>query len=229
MENVVRKLEKIIEDMEAAPRKAHGLVNMPKRSSNTKIKSITNPWAPGSAVATALDTFGARIEDAESRSKLQELRDEVKEALGAEAVDAAEGVYNAARLYRYLRINKMDVQDAKAMTIVNLNAREEFQMDAKRRLIVEQDLRFDTLPRMQEFIQVQPMNPMVGTSICGDHVGYVCWGSGVNFEGLKKSFTVEEYLDIVMYNIELARLRLDADCAIKGRDIAFVLLYDMGV
>ena len=79
---------------------------------------------------------------------------------------------------------------------------------------------------MQEFIQLQPFNPLVCTSICGHHVGYLCCGSGTDFEGLKNAFTVDEYIGTVLHNCEHARLCLDADCAIQGRDIAIVALYD---
>ena len=190
MENVVRKLEKIIEDSEAAPQKAHGPIVMVTGTS----ADVTSPWSSSSKVASAMQTLVSRIEDVELRTKLVELCKAVEADLGLQATDPASGVYNAARLLRFLYGSEKDVGDARTQTVLNFNARKEFEMDAKRELIVNNDHSFDTLPRLAEYRNFQPANQFVGRAKDGRVISYINFGSQCDLEGLKKAFSVEEYV-----------------------------------
>ena len=146
------KLETIVEEVETRPRKESSrdlgkvgprIISMGGQSSN--------PWGTESHVLTCLENFASRIENEENRTNLEDLRKEAEAVLGPEAVDPELGVYNAARLYRFLKINQMDVQDAISMVVVNSNARAEFKMDAKRERLVREDHSFDSFPHAREF------------------------------------------------------------------------------
>ena len=142
-----------------------------------------------------METFISRLEDQESRAKLEELRKHVTADLGAQATEPLSGVYNAARLLPFLYQSEMDVGDARTQTILNFNARQEFEMDAKRKLIVGNDLSFDSLPRLAEYRKFQPANQFVGRAKDGRPISYVNFGSQCDVEGLKKAFSVEEYVE----------------------------------
>ena len=195
MSDVVARLEMICEAAEE--RKKRTGSNMLKVTPRFKKQSdgILSPWATGSAVATALNTLVSRIQDASVRTKLQQLCKEVGESLGPQAVDPTLGVYSAARLWLFLQGSELDVNGALTQVLLNSNARQEFGMDARRERIVNEDLGFDTLPRMAEYRQYQPINQFVGRDKCGNVISYVHFGSGCNFDGLKKAFSIEEYLD----------------------------------
>ena len=124
---------------------------------------------------------------------------------------------NAVRLYRYLCVSKMDVLDAKALTVLNANARVEFKMDEKRKRIVEEDLSFDTLPRFKEFTTYQPMNTFLVKPKDARYVTYTHFGRDLDVTGARKAFTIEEYRELWLYNGELTRLLLDAAAARDGR------------
>ena len=81
--------------------------------------------------------FPLRVGGTEASAKVEELRDEVEALLGKHAVAAVTGVYNPARLYRFLLRNRMDVQDAKSAVVLNNNGRAVLEMDAKRMAICE--------------------------------------------------------------------------------------------
>ena len=117
------------------------------------------------------------------------------DVLGAQATEPLSGVYNPARLFRFLCIAEMDVRDARNQIVLNFNARVEFELDAKRERIVREDLSFNTLPRMLEYIRYQPFNPFLGRAKDGRAVSYLNFGDKSDFEGLKKAFTVDEYMD----------------------------------
>ena len=191
MENVVRKLEKIIEDSEAKPeRAAYGPLVMAGTSTDA-----SSPWISSSKVANAMQTLTSRIDDVELRTKLVELCKAVEADLGPQATDPASGVYNAARLLRFLYQTEMDVGEARTQTVLNFNARKECNMDAKRELIVSNDLSFDTLPRLAEYRKFQPANQFVGRAKDGRVISYINFGSQCDLEGLKKVFSVEEYVE----------------------------------
>ena len=91
----------------------------------------------GEAIVAAAQAFPSRVGNEEARTKLEELSKEVESILGEEAIGALTGVYNPARLYRFLLGNWMDVQDAKLAVVMNSNNRAELEMDAKRDAIRE--------------------------------------------------------------------------------------------
>ena len=165
MEDVVRRLELIIKKGEAEALPGESTAASQKKQSlhlptlSVKQRPVTkrrprdanaNPWARGSKVATCLETFISRIEDEEARAKLEEVIKSVGEVLGAHAVDPVLGIYTPPRIYRYLRINEMDTEDTKDMLLLNANARVEFKMDDMRKRIVQDDLCYDTIPRIEE-------------------------------------------------------------------------------
>ena len=81
--------------------------------------------------------FASRVGGTDANTRMEELRTEVKALLGKDAVGVVTGVYNPARLYRFLMNCQMDVQDAKSAVVLNNNSRVEFEMDAKRMSISE--------------------------------------------------------------------------------------------
>ena len=205
MEDVVSRLEEILEKAEAA---ALGSAPSYKGISPRvvyKSEGVANPWAPGSKVYTCFETFASRLEDPEQKSKLDELHHGVEKSLGATAVAPATGVFNAAKLYRFLCTNEYDVADAMSMVILNANSRLEYKMDAKRERIVREDLSFSTLPRIPELLRYQPFNPFLCKAKGGDIVDYYCLGGAADFSALKGSFSVDEYCECVLYLNELRR------------------------
>ena len=154
MADAVRRLEKIIEDREVS-RSKYNKASAPrvmgaKQDGAAGGASSSCPWAEGSKIATSLETLASRLKDSAAGAKLEELRKEVEPLLGAQAVATVTGVYNAARLYSFLCVNKMEVEDTKAMIVLNANARTEHKMNEKREAIIGQDLHFGTLPRAAE-------------------------------------------------------------------------------
>ena len=223
--DVVRRLEEIVL---AAERKPLSTNHLPTVTSKVLKGQVFKPWADSSTVAAALESFASRVDDSqENRAKLKEVCKEVRLALGPHATDPAFGVYNAARLYRFLLASKMDVHDTTTLVILNWNARAEFKMDAKRKVIIEQDLGFATLPRAAEYVQFQPLNYRIGRLDDGRSFGYMSWGSSADFLGLAKAFSIKEYLKVHVYMQELDRLVLDAESAVEGRDIGHVSLFDV--
>ena len=205
MEDIVRSLETIIEDIEDAEavrakrRQASGhdlrLTSGPRVQSD-KSKALASPWcARGSRIATALETLVSRIEDANLRTNLEVLCKHVEADLGPQATDAVSGVYNPARLLRFLHQSEMDVDDARAQVVLNFNAREEFAMDAKRERIVSEDLSFGSLPRMEICRKYQPGKNFVGLGKGGRTISYEHFGSECDVDGLKEAFSVEEYVE----------------------------------
>ena len=216
MVDVVRRLKWIIEDADAAPAKLSAKTSPRVLSDKKKATDLPSPWRAAPNVATAMETFASRIEDPTAREKLEELRKEVEAALGPHAVNNSYGVYNAARLYRFLLISKMDVQDAKVMTVLNSNARLEFKADEKRRRIIEEDLSFDTLPRFRELLAYQPVNNFVGRANNGRVISYYHFGGAMDIDGFRRAFSIEDYLEIAVSSKELARLLYEALSAVDG-------------
>ena len=139
MTDVVKRLQVIIDYEKEKParrrnRAAIALTPVVEKQS----KGTRNPWIKGSAVATALETFTSRLEDSETRAKLEKLSSQVAASLGDQAVDIFVGVYNPARLYRYLCNAEMDVADAHAKAVIVANSRTELKMDEKRERIVSE-------------------------------------------------------------------------------------------
>ena len=153
----MRRLEKIIQETEAeSTQRMDSRLLGPQKTPSFEAKGGTaNPWTKGSPTFKALQTFPSRIKDVEVRTKLEKLMQDVEGLLGSEAVDVLSGVYNPARLYRYLCANDMDVRDARSMVVMNSNARVEFKMDARRKRIVEQNLSFPEIPRASELSLLQ--------------------------------------------------------------------------
>ncbi len=217
MGDVVRRLESIIEEANAAPVKLSAKVGPRVLGDKKQATDLPSPWRAAPNVSTAMDTFISRIEDPTARGKVEELRKEVEAVLGPHAVNSSHGVYNVARLYRFLRISKMDVQDAKVMTVLNSNARLEFKVDEKRRRIIEEDLSYDTLPRFRELLVQQPLNNFVGRGKDGQVVTYAHYGNEFDVDGLRSAFSIDEYRELVITRRELTRLLYDALSAINGR------------
>ena len=122
MGEVARKLQTIYEQVQTKP--------MQRRRSSTS-------GMVEEALVAAAQAFASRVGNEEDRTKLGELSKEVESILGEEAIGALTGVYNPARLYRFLLGNWMDVQDAKLAVVMNSNNRAELEMDAKRDAIRE--------------------------------------------------------------------------------------------
>ena len=57
------------------------------------------------------------------------------------------------------------------------------------------DLSFDKLPRLAEFQKYQRTNQFVGRAKDGRVISYINWGSRFHPRGLKKAFSVDEYVD----------------------------------
>ena len=216
MQDVVRRLEKIIEEAETEPigprrRMSGPTVQERRRTSGPTVQerrtgsgavletgesnSLSSPWRASPKVSTAMETFISRIEDQEPRAKLEELCKHATADLGAEATEPLSGVYNPARLFYFLCSAEMDVEDARTQIVLNFNARMEFNIDAKRELIVKEDLSLNTLPRMLEYVGYQPYNPCVGRAKDGQTITYQNFGNKCDFEGLRKAFTIDEYID----------------------------------
>ena len=91
---------------------------------------------------------------------------------------------------------------------------------------VDSDMGFGTLPRVDEFREYIPSNPFVGRAKDGQIVDYVCIGSGANFAGFRKAFSVEDARDLFLYHVELRHLYLDAISVVEGRNISRISFYD---
>ena len=91
---------------------------------------------------------------------------------------------------------------------------------------VGSDMGFGTLPRVDEFRKYIPSNPFVGRAKDGQIVDYVCIGSGANFAGFRKAFSVEDVRDLLLYHVELRHLYLDAISVVEGRHISRISFYD---
>lgn len=53
-------------------------------------------------------------------------------------------------------------------------------------------------------------------------VSYNELGAKENLAAMKEVFSVDEYVEALVFGLELSRLLLDARCAIEGKDIAFL-------
>ena len=191
MEDVVQRLEMIIESSEAR-------IKRPKsgpRVLSFRAPAAKSPWSSSSRVMTAMETLASRIEDLELRKKLNQLCKLVENDLGPEVTNPHSGVYCMATLIRFLHCNEMDVNDAKDQIVLNFNARVEFKMDAKRNKIVGENLGFETLPGFAKFVKYQPTNNFVGRAKNGDVVTYTNFGSRCDARGLRNAFSVEEYIE----------------------------------
>ena len=99
-------------------------------------------------------------------------------------------------------------------------------MNDKRRLIVSQDLGFDSLPRVMELTKIQPMyNRLLNSGSCG-LISYVQFGNGVDFEAWTRDFSIDDYTDVWLSIKEFLGMVLDAQCSIKGCDLSQITLYD---
>ena len=200
IEDVVSKLQNmLVQQPEQVSGKSknmdhHREAHLPMIISAKKmIKEGSSPWTSGSAVATALETLASRLDDRESLA-LTALSQKVTADLGEGATHRS-GAFNPARLYYFLCITEMDVSDAKTEIVQNSNARTEFKVDAMMKRIVREDLCFHTLPRMAEYLKFQPFNLNVSRSKNGSNVSYINYGKKCDFEGLKKAFSIEEYIN----------------------------------
>ncbi len=205
MEDIVQRLEIIIDDIEdaeavRAKRRRISELNLQSASAprvrSDKFKARASPWcARGSRVANALETLVSRIEDVNLRTNVEVLRKHVETDLGPQTTDPLYGVYNPARLLRFLHQSGVDVDDARTQVVLNFNAREEFSMDEKRERVVSEDLSSSSLPRMKEYRKYQPGNSFFdlgkdGRVISYQHVGHEC-----DWDGLRKAFSVEDYVE----------------------------------
>ena len=194
MQDVVRRLEKIIEEAETKPA-VSDKKSGPVLVTTDKPNALSSPWHASPNVSTAIETFISRIEDHESRAGLEELRKRVTADLGAQATESLSGVYNPVRLFYFLCIAEMDVRDARNQIVLNANARVEFNLDAKREHIVQENLSFNALPRMLEYLRYQPFNLFIGRAKGGGGISYLNYGDKCDFEGLKNAFSIDEYID----------------------------------
>ena len=212
MVEVVRRLECMCAEMQAGPQKVAGAASLPSVLDGTLL--------------TAGKTFGSRVGYQSSRAKLREIRRKVGALLGNQAIAEVNGVYNSPRLYRFLLGNQMDTIDATSKVVLNSKARAELRMDSKRKHIASEDLGFATIPRAAEFRKYVQSNPFVGRAKDGRIVDYHCLGAAVNVEGLQKAFSVKDCTELLLYNIELSRILLDAMSAVEGRNISYVTFFD---
>ncbi len=198
MQDVVRRLENLIEEAETEPDMQMSMIRSggpKKKMTIANAKDVSSPWRASPKVSTAIETFMSRIEDQESRAKLEELCKQVSADLGAHRTDPLSGVYNTVQLFRFLCIAEMDVLDARNLIVENFNARLEFKIDAKRERIVRENLSFNTLPRVLEYLQYQPGNPFIGRAKDGRIISYMNYGDKCDFASLRKAFTIDEFLD----------------------------------
>ena len=118
-----------------------------------KKASSVKAWDDGSPVDHNLKEFVAKLVWEEHRTPLQNLSKKIEVMLGA---GATMGTYNVARLYRFLRIAKLDEHDAKVMIAASAEARVKHGMDGKRAKIVTGDLSFATLPWAADLQKLWP-------------------------------------------------------------------------
>ena len=196
MADVVRRLESIIKDAATAARRRISRPRGGPQVLSKRAKAVVESWCSGSSrVATALESLISRIEDVDLRTKLAELREQVKANLGPRATDPNSGVYNSARLLRFLLQSEMDAHDANVQVVLNYNAREEFAMDAMRERIVKEDLSSFTVPRMAEYLKYQPFNQNIGFGKDGRRIWHFHFGNKCDMTGLKEAFSIEEYVE----------------------------------
>ena len=159
MESVASRLEDILEESKASSTSVACTGNLPTVTSAELGQSIQtspsifNPWREGFKVEQSMRSFASRVRDVEHRQPLQELCKQVETLLGPKATNASTGVYNAVRLYRFLLINELDVQDARTMVVMNAKARQEYKMDEKRARIVNENLGLEDFPYAREFLE----------------------------------------------------------------------------
>ena len=211
MQDVVRRLEKIIEEAETKPDRMRPRSG-PVVATTAKTNSRSSPWRTTPKLSTAMETFISRIEDQGSRAKLEELSKHITADLGTELTELFSGVYNPVRLFQFLCIAEMDVRDARNQIVLNVNARLEFKLDVKRERIVREDLSFNTLPRMLEYLRYQPFNQLVGRAKDGRTISYLNFGDKCDFEGLRQAFKIDEYIDCEYQDgwFEVGRQKHDA-------------------
>lgn len=123
MSEVVLRLQTIYESVETKPIE--------------RKKSSASAMVGDEQLTDKAYAFALRVGGTEASAKVEELRDKVEALLGKYAVATVTGVYNSARLYRFLLGNGMDVQDAKSAVVLNNNGRAMLEMDAKRMAICE--------------------------------------------------------------------------------------------
>ena len=122
-----------------------------------------NPWKEDSATTAALRDFVSKLTNAEERKKLEEFQVKAEALLGAAALDPLTGIFNAARLLRFLKSAEMDLNDAMGLLAMSTRERTKHGVDAKRKRIVVEDLSFNTIPRAEEAMLC---------TLCD------CWGAG---------------------------------------------------
>ena len=151
-EEVARKLEEMCTKRLRLKRLVEGDGDEPSSTaaffkvqiSSGKGEAVRSAWP-----SAAFDTFGSRLASDEERTNLGKLKAEVEGMLGPTAVSATEGVWNAARLLRFLKISGLSVHDAKAQIAISVDTRAEHGMDAKRERIIVENMSFDTIVSLQ--------------------------------------------------------------------------------
>ena len=73
-------------------------------------------------------------------------------------------------------------------------------------------------PRSGEANEIKPQNPNLGRAKDGRVVEYLCLGSTCDFVKARAQFTVEAYVELELYRLELYRMILDAMCASEGSE-----------
>ena len=132
------RLKQLLEGDADRPRSNVGSLKL--QVSSGKAKAVRSAWP-----STLFDTFASRLESEDERIKLSALKTEVEDMLGSSAVSATEGVWNAARLLRFLKISGLSVHDAQAQIAISADTRAECDMDAKRERILVENMSFDTI------------------------------------------------------------------------------------
>ena len=210
MHNVVLALESICEEAQLEPMEG----------------GTSGPEMLMGNLLAAAQTFVSRLEDLETRTKVEELKTQVETRIGAEVVDILTGVYNRPRLHRFLLANTMDVQDATSAVIQNYAGRVECKMDAKREEIVGSDLGFSTIPRAEEFRSFFPNNPFLARTKDGNVARYFCIGDKANITGFRAAFAPKDSADLLLYHEELTGMILDALSAMEARNISCLTFFD---
>ena len=149
-EEVARKLEALVQRRERLKQISRDrLVSSSKSekqiASSGQAESVTSPWSPGSLIAKSLETFSSNLASGKERQALTQLKNEVGSMLGRNAVTGTKGVWNAARLFRFLKIAELNVHDALVKVSLSARARTDHDMKSKRKIIVQENLSFDTL------------------------------------------------------------------------------------
>ena len=55
---------------------------------------------------------------------------------------------------------------------------------------------------------------------------YLCFGERCDYEGAKKAFSVDEYVELILYECEMGSITIDALSAVEGRAVGYLNLYD---